>query len=200
MTKLTLSILIGYLLGCANPASRLAARKHTDLRTTGTKNLGATNVAVTMGRKYGALVMVLDILKGWLAVHIARQLMPTRVAASLMAGVAAIVGHIFPAQLKFKGGKGLAAFGGVVLAFSPQLFLFLLTTGCALALLCNYGVAVAFSAATLAPVLGGLQTGSFAVFCVLAVGGGLVIWKHWGNLGAIRDGTEMKVRDHIKHD
>ena len=118
-------MVMGYSFGCINPAAALAVRKKKNLREIGTKNLGATNAAVAFGKKYGVLVMVIDILKSFISVKLARILFPQLYIAGLVAGGSAVMGHIFPVQMKFKGGKGLAAFGGLILAFDPMMFLML---------------------------------------------------------------------------
>ena len=72
-----LSLAIGYLLGSFNPANQLAKWKNIDLTATGTKNPGASNALIVLGRGAGALVMMLDIFKAWLSARIARRLFPT---------------------------------------------------------------------------------------------------------------------------
>ena len=119
------SLLIGYLFGGLNPAAMVAAVKKVNLRERGTKNLGATNVTLTVGMRYGVAVMLFDVMKAYISVKLARLLFPKAAAAGLLAGCGAVVGHIYPVYLKFKGGKGLAAFGGMILAMDPVLFLIL---------------------------------------------------------------------------
>ena len=82
------SLAIGYLLGAFNPAALLAKRKHVDLKQTGTKNLGASNALIVLGRSAGVIVMVVDILKAWLAAKIAKLLFPKLAIAWALAALA----------------------------------------------------------------------------------------------------------------
>ena len=190
-----LSLAIGYLMGSFSPASLLAKRKDVDLTTTGTKNLGASNALIVLGRSAGAIVMVVDILKAWLAAKIARLLFPRVVIAWALAGFGAIVGHAFPFQLHFRGGKGLAAFGGMVCAFSPWLLLFYLTVGVALMLLVNRSVFLPMFAAVTFPLIVFFATRDMALTLVCLAAGALVAWRHWSNIGKVRRGEEAPVRD-----
>lgn len=123
------SVIIGYLLGCLSPAALISKIKRKNLRKNGTGNLGATNVMLNFGKRFGALVMLFDIFKAFAAYKLAELLFPSAAFVGIAAGFAAVVGHVFPFYMKFKGGKGLAAFAGMVLAYNPWLFLFLLLTG-----------------------------------------------------------------------
>ena len=149
--KITFCILIGYLLGSLNPAALISRLKHKSLRNVGTGNLGATNTALVFGKKLGALVMIFDIAKAYLSVWCARWIAPEYEWLAMLTGAFAVLGHCFPFYLKFKGGKGLAAFGGLVLAYDPLLFLILLITGVALVVITNCGTALAYFAAVFFP-------------------------------------------------
>ena len=107
------------------------------------------------------------------------------------------MGHIFPAQMKFKGGKGLAAFGGLILAFDPMMFLILLITGVVMIVLTGSGTALPLSAPIVAPFIGGWRHHSASIFVVLLTVGSVMIYKHWENVTAIREGTEPKVREFL---
>lgn len=195
MAGTAISMALGYTLGAFHPAAIISIFKKKNLKENGTGNLGATNTMLVFGKWLGILVMVLDILKAFVAVRLARALYPALPWAGLLAGLCAIVGHMFPIFLRFQGGKGLACFGGMLLAHDPGLFLILLLIGIALMLITNYGVAMPFSAASLAPILGGLRAHSWGVFSLLLAAGGLVIFKHRENIGKIKDGTELRTRD-----
>jgi len=112
-------IVLGYLLGSI-PFPYIAGRlfKGVDIRTVGTKNMGAHNVMLEVGRGVGIAVVLLDMSKGALPVLVARWLgLPDWTAP--LAGVAAVLGHNFPLFLGFRGGRGLATSIGVVLALMP---------------------------------------------------------------------------------
>src|SRR5687767_8399709 len=105
------AIAVGYLLGSIPFASMIARRRGVDLRRSGSGNLGAANVYRTMGAAVGGTVLALDVGKGALAVVMSQQLGPDPIAPTA-AAVAAVVGHVYPVWLRFRGGKGVAtAFG-----------------------------------------------------------------------------------------
>lgn len=193
--EVTLSLILGYLLGALSPAAFFAKRKHVNLKETGTKNLGASNATIVLGRSYGAIVMVFDILKAYLAGKIAKWLFPHLVIAGYLAGFAAILGHVFPFYMHFQGGKGLAAFGGMVCFHSPWLLLFYLTVGVGLMLLFNYSVFLPLFASVTFPIVVLVQTGDPGIFLVSLAAGILIAWRHWENIGKIRRGEEKPVRE-----
>lgn len=192
------SLGIGYLLGALSPAALLSKIKQIDFRKKGTGNLGATNTMLLLGKGYGALVMLVDIGKAFLASKLAKLLFPQLAAAGLLAGAAAVVGHIFPFYMHFKGGKGLASFGGMVLAYDPRMFLGLLCAGVVLMLAVNYSVVLPMMAAAVFPVLVALHSGDLLLVLISAATGLLVIVKHWSIIGKVRRGEEIKVRDFLR--
>jgi len=120
MTELGVGLAIaGYLLG-AIPFGLLVARRaaHVDVRQVGSGNIGATNVARAAGKRVAVLVLLLDVLKGYVPVALAEALLgDPRWAAGV--GMAAFLGHCFPVYLRFRGGKGVATALGVALALAP---------------------------------------------------------------------------------
>jgi len=132
------SFFIGYALGCISPSYILSAVKKKDLRKENTGNLGATNTMLTFGKKWGVFVMLFDILKAMIAVWLCGFIFKSAPYARLLGGIACAFGHIFPFYLKFRGGKGLATFGGLVLAYSPLTFLGLLLIGGALVIILKH--------------------------------------------------------------
>lgn len=193
------SLLIGYGLGCLSPAAAVAKLKGTDLRAEGTKNMGGSNTMLVIGRGWGILVMLLDILKGFFSTRIARWLFPQAAAAQLLAGTGAVLGHVFPCTMRLRGGKGLAAFGGMILAYDPIIFLILLTIGLILMFLANASVAMPLSAGALLPLLVLLKTGSLWQFGISAAVGGLIVVKHWSNLEKARSGKDLDIRSFFRN-
>lgn len=194
-----LSLGMGYLLGCFNPAALVSKVTKVNLKEVGTKNLGATNTALTLGRKAGYFVLFFDMFKSYFSYKLAKSLFPQLVVAGLIAGLGAILGHCFPVFLHFQGGKGLASFGGLVLAHDPVQFLILLTVGAFFALILNYGVYLVMSAATLFPILSYFRSGDPRVFLAAAFAGSLVIVMHWGNLRRAISGEEpVRTRDGLR--
>lgn len=197
--KYLISLLLCYGLGSLNPAALLSKVKKQDLRTQGTHNLGASNTMLVMGKKWGALVMLFDIFKAFFSVKLAKWLFPQLYAVALVAGLGAVLGHVFPFYLGFQGGKGLAAFGGMVLAYDPILFCILLILGIILMLLFNCSVAMPMSAAPLFAILAGVQAQSLTVFCLAAIPALIIVIKHWSNIEKARSGNDVKIRSFVRN-
>lgn len=119
-----ITFLVSYLIGTINPAKITAKRvKNIDISKVNSKNPGTSNIAITLGMKYAIIVGFLDIFKGALPVIIARILFHDNDIFWFVAGCSAILGHMHPFHMKFKGGKGTATFGGMVLAIVPLISL-----------------------------------------------------------------------------
>ncbi len=192
------SVVIGYLLGSLSPSALLSKIKRKNLRDHGTGNLGATNTLLVLGKWYGIFVMFFDIFKAVVAVKIAQILFPRLAVAGLIAGGSAVVGHIYPFYLNFKGGKGLASFGGLVLGTSPLMFVILLTIALVLMFIINYTVAVPISAAILFPILYGIKTGDLVDFLIALSVSVLIIANHIPNIRRVRRGDDVKMREFVK--
>ena len=197
--RLVFSMIIGYLLGTISPSAFLAKIKKKNLREEGTQNLGATNTMLTLGTGYGALVLFFDIAKAAIAVKIGQIIAPAYALSGILSGGSAVIGHIYPFYMKFKGGKGFASFGGLVLAYDPGIFLVLLFTSCALMLIINYSVAMPMFTAAAFPILVFLQTQDLWLSAISVATGILIIIKHWSILGKIHQGEGIKVREFIRH-
>ena len=191
-------LIMSYLFGCVNPALIISKIKKKNIRESGTRNLGATNTMLNFGKGLGALVMAFDIFKAVIAVKFARAICPAIQLIGLLAGSCAVLGHMFPFYLKFRGGKGLASFGGLVLALDPYIFFTLLVLGLSLMFIVNYSYVMPFSAGALFPVLYAVKTGSTAAFMVSAFIGGLIIYKHYENRGKARRGEDIQIREIFK--
>ena len=196
--KYIISIIVGYLVGSVNPAAIISKVKNINLRKNGTGNLGATNVLLNCGKGTAALVMAFDLLKAFAVYKMVQFLFPTLRYAGMIAGASAVFGHIFPFYLKFKGGKGLAAFGGLVLAYDPKVFLFLIVTGTVLMFIVNYSFILPFYGATAFPVFVTLIDKSITA-TVIAIAVSVIIFiKHFGNFLKAKDGTDNKIREYAK--
>lgn len=113
---LAAAILVGYLVGAVSPATVVASRRGVDLRGVGSGNPGATNVGRALGPRTGVLVAVLDVLKGLLP---AAAFGAVDHRAGLLAGVAAVIGHVTSPFLRGRGGKGVATAAGAILGSHP---------------------------------------------------------------------------------
>lgn len=177
-----LSLVIGYLVGCINPARIVGKKKNVNLKETGTGNLGATNTALVLGRKAGYFVLFFDMFKSFFSYKLAKLLFPQLVAAGVIACIGVILGHAFPVFYGFQGGKSLASFGGLVLAHDPLQFVILLTLGIIMSFVMNYGVYLAVTATTLFPFISWIRSGSLMTFLSTATASGIVLSLHFGNL------------------
>lgn len=185
--------LLGYAIGSI-PFSFLVARLFgvNDVRKVGSGNVGATNVMRSAGKGPGVLALILDSLKGAATVWIARSLTPSESAVCL-AGICAVMGHLFPVWLGFRGGKGVATGAGLFLPLAPQ------ALGAAavvfVATLAGFRfVSLASILASLALPLAAWFLGATPVVTLTAVVAGLiVVAKHHANIGRLLDGAEPKL-------
>ena len=183
-------ILLGYLIGCINPAYIVGKRKGFDIRKRGSGNAGASNAVIVMGKKAGVLSALFDIFKAVLVVSLATKLFADLVYAKILAGVSCIVGHIFPVFMGFRGGKGLACLGGLILAYDWKIFLIMLLAELLIAFAVDYICVVPITASLAFPVIYAVQSkepiGTFILLgCAV-----LILFKHMENLQRIRNGSE----------
>lgn len=186
-----LCALIGYLIGTINPSYWIAKKKGFDIRTKGSGNAGASNALLLFGKLLGVICAVLDIAKAYLAIALAEALFADFRYAFAVTGVACIIGHIFPFYMKFKGGKGLACLGGVVLYFNWKVFLIMLVVAVVIALITDYICFVPLSASAVFPLVYGVMERSVWGALMLMIAAAVMIVKHIENLQRIRNGTEM---------
>jgi glycerol-3-phosphate acyltransferase PlsY len=204
MLELGVKMLIAYLLGTLLGSLILGRLKGVDIRNMGSGNAGATNAMRTQGRLFGALVLLVDVLKGAVVVswlpgwgipgvdldpEVSRQWL------TMACGFAVILGHVYPVWFGFRGGKGVATVLGVVGALEPRLLLPLCACWFAVVLLTGYVglasmlagvglvVAVHVELAADTPLL---------VFCICITV--FVIYTHRGNIVRMLAGTENRVR------
>ena len=192
------AILIGYVLGCSNMAYWLSLIKHVDIRKNGSGNLGASNATVLLGWGAGVLVAVHDIGKAVLAVILAKLLFPEAEAVGAVAGVACVMGHIFPFYLKFKGGKGLASFWGLILALNWKVALAMLLLGILITVVTDFISLAALSISVTAPMGIWLLDGGVLIPLILLVATVVMILKHIENIQRIRNHTEIGLRSTAK--
>src|SRR5215470_5003118 len=189
---MTAVVLVAYAIGSIPFALILARRRGSDLRRVGSGNLGAANVMRASGVAAGVAVALLDMAKGAVSVWIAEQLEPGPLAPAA-AGLAAIVGHIYPVWLRFRGGKGVATACGVFsmltpLALPPALAIF------AIAVWATKYISLGSVLATVAlpPLAYALGSPVPAVIasCAASV---IILFRHRGNVGRLRTGTERRL-------
>ncbi len=204
------AVVAAYLLG-AIPFAYIIARAHgKDLYDIGSGNIGATNLARAVGRPWGYFCFALDVLKGFAPMLVVGAILrmpdkPMFLAGWLLVGVAAILGHVFPVYLGFKGGKGVATSFGVALGLWPYFTL------SALVALAAWGTAVlVWRYVSLASILAAVSFPVALLLGILAVPGWeasdlwpllvaataipvLVIVRHRENIRRLLAGTEGKI-------
>lgn len=191
------SLAMGYLVGCISPAAWVGKKKNVDLKQSGTGNLGATNTALVLGKNAGYFVLFFDIFKSFFSYKAARLLFPRLGAtAGLLAGIGVLLGHCFPVFMHFQGGKGLASFGGLVLAHDPVLFVVLLSLGLVICCSLHYGVYLAAFTTVAFPIASFLRRGEYLDLLLTAIAGGLILCMHLGNLKrAITHEDPIQIKD-----
>jgi glycerol-3-phosphate acyltransferase PlsY len=185
-------ILVAYLAGSLPFAFLLARRAGIDVRKAGSGNVGAANVVRTTGAWRGVAVMSLDVAKGALAVFLASRTSagPTLPA---LAAAAAVVGHVYPVWLGFRGGKGVAVAAGVFAVLTP------VAAGASAALFlavvwATRYVSLGSMAASVALPPAAWLTGAPRAVVAAAIGAGaLILFRHRGNIRRLRAGTEWRM-------
>jgi glycerol-3-phosphate acyltransferase PlsY len=190
--------LIAYLLGSI-PFGYLIVKfkEGRDVRSSGSGNIGATNVLRTAGRGSAVLTLLLDAAKGYLAVWLAGSSSHESAPAVALTAVAAVLGHLFPVFLKFKGGKGVATVLGVFLYVSAIPITVASGAFLCVVLLSRYVSLGSLAAAIVFPVaylvLAYPRNPSWWLLSAVLVCCGLVIMKHHENVQRLWAGTERKL-------
>jgi len=186
-------VVLAYLIGSVPFAFLVAKRWGTpDLRRIGSGNLGAANVLRASGIKAGVLVALLDVGKGAAGVLVASRF-DGFATAPAVAGLAAIVGHIYPVWLRFRGGKGVATACGVFTALAPGAVVPALAVFLISAWLTKYiSVGSVLASLSLPPIAYALGTPMPIVFAAVAAAA-LIVFRHRSNLARIWLGTERRI-------
>ena len=193
-----LSALAGYLLGSVSFSILLSRlRYRDDIRRHGSGNAGMTNTLRTYGKLPAVLVLVGDALKGTLAAWVGWKL-GGHVGTMYVAGLFAVVGHMFPLYFRFKGGKGVATAAGVILGSCRPALLVLLAVFLLVVVLSRYVSLGSVTGAAFYPFFmlwytrGTGYSPRPEVICAFLMAG-LVIWAHRSNIGRLLAGTESKL-------
>ena len=195
-----ISMILGYLLGCSHMSFYISRLKKLDVRSSGSGNMGASNVTVLFGWRAGVLTAVHDILKASLAVWLAGLLFPQVPYAGAVAGIAGVLGHVFPFYLKFKGGKGLASYFGVTLALNWKLAAMVVVLVVLATLITDFISVGALSTIVFVPVYMGITTRSLLLVAILLVGTAVMFCKHWENIVRIAKKEEIGLRSTLRGD
>ncbi|MFA6568167.1 MAG: glycerol-3-phosphate 1-O-acyltransferase PlsY [Victivallales bacterium] len=204
ITGFTLIGIASYLFGSVPWAFIIGRINGIDIRKHGSGNIGATNVMRVLGRKWGILCFLLDFLKGLLPVLAVKILISQKILTAspdslvITAGLAAVGGHIWPVFLKFKGGKGMATGGGVLIGIAPYSFICTVLVWIVLFYSTRYVSAASVIAAAVLPVSSfifsktGLWVLSAPIQAFLLILAIVTIAKHHSNIRRLINGTEHK--------
>ena len=192
--------LLAYLIGTSNMAFYLAKWNKVDLRGGGSGNLGASNATILMGWGAGVLVGIHDIGKSLVAVILARLVFPEVEHIGAVAGVASVLGHIFPFYLKFKGGKGFASYLGMTLALNWKFAIVVLLLLAVVTWITDYIVAGTLTTIVVVPVYMGIAAHSAVLALILLVATAVIAFKHRENFVRMYKGTEIRFRSASRGD
>jgi glycerol-3-phosphate acyltransferase PlsY len=188
--EMLFALALGYLFGSIPfglVLTRLAGKG--DIRHIGSGNIGATNVLRTGSKWLAALTLILDCLKATVAIVLARRLLGEETGAFAAAG--ALIGHLYPVWLKFRGGKGVATFLGILIPLLPIAAAIYAAIWVLLLLTLRISSVAGMSAAVSAPITAViLHSSYFPMLLGFAV---LVLWKHRENILRLRRGTEPRI-------
>lgn len=194
---LLLLVVVGYGVGSIPFSFLVAKTQGVDLRTVGSGNTGASNVWRACGFKTFVVALVLDILKGFVPTVIAYRVVEVDPLAAILVGLAAMLGHVYPLFMRFRGGKAVATSGGVMLAIEPVLLIASVLLWTAIYKLSGYpsvasllGMVVLALGATMMTVTGRLDPAFSGFIWVTLV---IVFYLHRANIDRLMHGTENRI-------
>ena len=199
-----------YFLGSVPTGFLVAQARGVDIRTVGSGNIGATNVLRTLGKPAGIFVLLMDALKGWLAVVLLpRVVLPVLGAGSdtttgdvvaIIGGLCVILGHNYTCWLHFKGGKGIATSAGVLLALVPVALASALSLWIIVFTLTRYVSLASIAASAALPFASWAGGESRIKALVTGAMGALAIYKHKENIRRLLNGTEPRFQRKAKEE
>ena len=193
-----IAIFAAYLMGSSNMAYYISRAKQVDIRKNGSGNLGASNAAVLFGWGPAVLVAVHDIGKAVAAVLLAKWIFPDLPLVGAVAGVSCVLGHIFPFYLRFKGGKGLASFLGMLIALDWRVALAAAILLVVVTLVTDFIALGTITVSVVGPVGMWIAGNGWTVPLILAIATVVMIFKHSDNIVRIRNKQEIGLLSTIK--
>ena len=196
------AVLIGYLFGCFQTSyfiSKMVSKK--DIREIGSGNAGASNVTSELGWKYGILTGFVDVLKAYIPTQIVLYIFPGAyqpLNLIALAGTGAVLGHIYPFFLDFRGGKGIACYIGLLLAIDWQIGVATIIGLIFITIITDYVAVGAIALYIIIPLLAYYSNHSDVLIGCAVVLFGVGMIKHWINVQRILGGTETGLRSVFK--
>lgn len=195
--EILITVIIGYLFGCIQTSYFIGKIKKLDIREHGSKNAGTTNAAIVLGLKYGLLTFLCDVGKTILSMLIIRVLFPGSLTLEYIAGVACIIGHIFPFYMKFNGGKGFACYIGMIFTINHIVGLLFILAIILITILSDYLVLATISVTTIYPMYLAYNKANPIIIAILSLVFVIIFYKHIINLKRIKNGEETGLREFI---
>ncbi|WP_333023379.1 glycerol-3-phosphate 1-O-acyltransferase PlsY [Wolbachia endosymbiont of Pentidionis agamae] len=183
-------LVLSYILGSIPFSLIITKMKGIDLRLIGSGNIGATNVLRTGKKGLAALALLLDSLKGFFVVYLAQKIFSNNGLYVQLSAILAVLGHMFPVWLKFKGGKGVATALGILVSFNINIFLIFLLSWIIVFLIFRYSSLASLSATAIIAVASFfLEKDLFFMLLIIAI---LIFFKHRTNIINLLHGKESK--------
>lgn len=196
--KILACIAIGYVLGMIHPSFIISKIKKRNIKEEGTKNYGTSNTFILIGKGWGALVGVIDIGKGALATLIPTWIFPGITYLPYICGCMAVIGHIFPFYLHFDGGKGFAAYIGMMMATNWIFGLIAIATMIILTIIINYMITSTMTIVISFPIFVAAYYQDWIGFAVVLFTTLVIICKHIPNFKKIKTGEEPRFNEVFK--
>jgi glycerol-3-phosphate acyltransferase PlsY len=189
-----LTAIASYLLGSIPTGYLFAKAKGIDIRTVGSGNIGATNAFRVLGKTIGITVLLIDLLKGFVACrYVAFGPTAPSEAHQMIAGLFAILGHNYTCWLRFKGGKGIATSAGVLLALVPAGFAIAATVFFVVLAMSRYVSLSSIISAIVLPIGVWLAGGTTRMIVLTTFLSLMAIYKHRANIQRLIAGTESRI-------
>lgn len=201
--KIAICLILGYAFGCFSTGYVVGKMNKVDIRKYGSGNVGTTNALRTLGAKAGALTLLGDALKAVIPILLVRLVLFKGLhyteLLTLYTGLGVVIGHNYPVWLKFKGGKGIAATGGVMAAFDPLIVPIALPLFILIVAITRYVSLGSLFVAVFFPVWIAIRyPGNIHMLIVTLVFMILAFIKHHSNIKRLMNGTENKIGQKVK--
>ena len=190
--------LISYLLGSLNIAYFVSKAHGFDIRETGSRNAGASNMKVNFGWGAGIMTCLVDMAKAIIAMKLCAYLFPNNEIIPVLAGAMTVVGHIYPFYMGFHGGKGFASYIGMLLGLNWKFALVIMALTAIVTLISNYIVVGTLTTMAVVPLYLIFTRANIYVILIVTAVSALIVYKHRINIRRIINHEEIVVFDRSK--